>query len=164
MVRFGIVTGREILKNRDGSHSVRMLQVRITDDRDIQSVQHVTLSGDDSGPPDDSQVIILDLGPAFKVAIAVDDLIEPSSTPGEKMIYSSEGGVIKAFIKLLTSGIIELNGNIDNAVRFAALDTQLQTLVGQINAILGTKADGSGTVGALILDLSPAKVDEVKLP
>ena len=164
MVRYGTVTGREIVKNRDGSHAVRMLQVRITDDKDIQTVQHVTLSGDDSGPVNDSEVIILDLGPAFKVAIAVDDLIEPTMPPGEKKIYSSEAGAIKAFISLLASGIIELNGNADNAVRYTALNAQLQTLVGQINAVLGTKADASGTAGSLALDLTSAKVDEVKLP
>jgi len=164
MVRLGTVTGRELLQNRDGDRSVLMLQVQITDERDIQSVQLVTLSGDDSNPPDGSQVYIIDFGPAFKVAVAVDDLIEPSATPGEKKIYSTSGGSIQAFINLLTSGIIELNGNNDNAVRFNALDTQLQLFITALNAVLATKADGSGTAGSLALDISTAKVDEVELP
>jgi len=163
-VRIGKVTGRAIGKNRDGSDDVLLLQVEISDPDDVQTVQLMNPSGENSNPPDDSQVLIIDIGSAFKVAVAADDGIAPFGDPGDKQIYSVDGGIIKAFINLLTSGNIELNGNADNAVRFNALDTQMQTLIIAINALFATKADGSGTAGSLSLDLSSAKVDEVLLP
>ena len=164
MVRTGRVRGRELIENRDGSHKVLMLQVEITNARDMQTVQYVSLTGDDSNPPDDSIVYMLDLGPAFKIAFAADDLIEPSMGPGEKKIYSSDAGAVQAFINLLTTGIIELNGNADFVVRFTALEAQMQILVTAINAAFATKLNGSGSAGGLVLDLSTAKVDEVKVP
>jgi hypothetical protein len=130
----------------------------------MQTVQYFNPAGEDAGPPIGSQVIILDVGPAFKVAIAVQDNIAPSSDPGEKTIYSQQGDAVKAFINLLTSGIINLNGDADFAVRFNALETALQQLVTDINTALGGKLDGSGTPGTITLDVSGAKVDEVKLP
>lgn len=63
----------------------------------------------------------------------------------------------------ITATVIELNGNVDFAVRFNALNTQLQALIVLINALFATKLDGGGAAGALTLDLSTAKVDEVKL-
>lgn len=163
MIRIGKVTGRSTGKNRDGTDNVLLLQVEISDPDDVQTVQLMNPAGENSNPPDGSQVLIIDIGSAFKVAVATDDGIEPFGSPGDKQIYSVDGGLIKAFINLLTSGNIELNGNNDFAVRFNALNTQLQTLVTAINAVLATKADASGTAGALSLDLSSAKVDEVLL-
>lgn len=163
MIRIGTVRGRQAGKNRDGTDDVLLLQVEISDPDDVQTVQLMNPAGENSNPPDGSQVLIIDIGSAFKVAVATDDGIEPFGSPGDKQIYSSDGAIIKAFINLLTSGIIELNGANDFAVRFNALDTQLQGLITDINAALATKDDGSGTAGTLALDISSAKVDEVKI-
>lgn len=164
MIRAGIVTGYTIGKNRDGDHDVWLLQVQISEPDDIQTVELFSPGGEDNGPVIGSRVIILDLGPAWKIAIAVDDGLTPSVGAGEKKIYSLDGAVIQAFMTLFASGIIHINGDDDFAVRFNALDTALQTLVGSINTVLSTKLDGGGTAGTLSLDISPAKVDTVKLP
>lgn len=165
MVRTGIIRGREVRKNRDGQGDRLMLQVEISNPDDIQTVEYVSLPGQDENPIDGSKVYIIEVGPSYKIGIAVDDGIVPAMATGEKRMYSlDDAGVIQAFIKLLKSGIIEINGNADFAIRFNALDTALQGLVTAINATFATKADASGAAGALILDISTAKVDEVKLP
>lgn len=168
MIKVGTITGREITTNIDGSQLAMMLQVEITSPEDIQTVEVIGHAGEDSNPPDGSTVIIVRVGNAWKIAVAVGDGIAPdaSLTPGEKKIYSSDGGVIKSFItwlkdKLVLSGdVVEINGNADFAMRFNALDTALQTMLTSLNADIVT-AGGSGST---TLDITPAKVDTVKLP
>ena len=165
MVKTGTITGRTITTNRDGTNQRVMLQVQMTNPDDIQTVEYVSLPGQDENPIDGSRVFILEVGESYKIAIAVDDGVTPAMETGEKRLYSvSDAGDIQAFINILKTGIIEVNGDADNAVRFAALDVALQTLVASINAVLATKADASGAAGVLTLDLSTAKVDEVLLP
>ena len=158
------MTGQEIRENRDGAADVLFLQVRMSNDSDIQTVQYMPMSGDDSPPQNGDLVVILGIGTAFQVAIGLQDSVPPSMPSGEKKVYSRDsGGSIAAFINYLASGDLELNGNADTAVKFAALDTQLQTLVTAINALFATKLDGSGTAGTLTLDLSGAESSTVKL-
>jgi len=178
----GIVRGREIKKNRDGTTSRLMLQVEMSSPDDIQTVEYVPIPGQDENPINGTKVFVFTIGSSYKIAIGADDGIVPAMNTGEKRIYSlDDAGAIQAFIKLLktgeidiegssafikllASGIIEVNGNSDFAVRFDALNTILQGLVAAINTALAGKLDGSGTPGTITLDLSGAKVDEVKLP
>lgn len=164
MILTGTVKNSELLKNRDSENTARMLQVQFSNESDIQSVQYMPLSGDDNPPQVGDRVIVLALGAAFKVAIAVDDGLTPSMSAGERKLYSRDSaGDIAAFINLLNGGTIELNGNNDFAVRFTALETALQSLITQVNATFATKLNGSGAAGVVAVDFSPAKVDEVKI-
>ena len=165
MVRTGTVTGREIRKNRDGDKPRLMLQVRLSAPDDIQTIEYVPQPGQDENPIDGTKVFIIQVSESYKIAVGADDGVEPAAATGEKWLHSlNDDGDVQARLKLLKSGIIEVNGNADNAIRFAALDTAFQTLVTAVNAALAGKLDGSGTPGALSLDLSGAKVDEVTLP
>ena len=112
MTEVGTLVGQEIKTNRDGDRQVRILKVQITDDQDIQSSEKMSMPGEDSNPPDDSQVMILSLGDAWKLAIAINDGITPASDleKGEKEFYSSESGVRKAVLRLVKDGIIKMNG------------------------------------------------------
>lgn len=101
-MRIGRVTGREIKKNRDGSGSRLLLQVEMSNANDVQTVEMVNAPGEDTSPVNDSQVIIFDIGKAFKVALAGNDGIVPVATPGEYEIYSSSGGSKKTRFKLYT--------------------------------------------------------------
>jgi len=164
VVMIGTVKNIELLKNRNGENKARMLQVEFSNASDVQSVQYVPLSGDDNPPKVGDKVVVLAIGAAFKVAIGVDDGLEPSMLNGERKLYSRDSsGDVAAFINLLNGGIIELNGNNDFAVRFTALETALNLFVTQVNLALGTKLDGSGTAGATTLDITAAKVSEVKV-
>lgn len=165
MARTGTVTGRTVAKNKDGQNQRLMLQVQMSDPDDIQTVEYVPLPGMDSNPINGSKVFILAVGPGYLIALGADDGVDPTSDTGENFQYSvDDSGAVQSVLKLLKSGIIEVNGNADFAVRFDALDTALQSLVTAVNSALAGKLDGGGTPGSLTLDISGAKVDEVKLP
>ncbi len=155
----GNVTGYRIGKNQDGDKDVLLLQVEISDKEDVQTVELFTQSGEDSNPPEGSRVIIASINENWKAGIAVDDGITPSMLPGEKKFYSISSGAISAFMNFLETGVLELNGNADFAVRFNALNTALQTMLTALNADIVT-AGGAGTT---TLDITPARVDEVKV-
>lgn len=161
MVRTGIVKGREVGINRDGTTQRLLLQVQMSNPDDMQTVEYVPLPGQDENPINDSKVYILEVGPGYKIAIGADDGVTPTAAAGEKYLYSVDSaGAIQAILKLLSSGIIEVNGNADFAVRFDALDTALQNMLTALNADIVV----AGGAGSTTLDLSGAKVDEVKLP
>ena len=170
MVRTGKITGRTITTNRDGSNLRVMLQVQMTNPDDIQTVEYVSLPGQDENPINGSRVYILEVGESYKIAIAVDDGVTPAMATGEKRLYSvSDAGDIQAYINLLKSGIIEVNGDADFAVRFDALQTKLTALEAQLLAHVhpGVTAGGASTgasVTVFDIDITTAKVDEVKLP
>lgn len=160
----GTVTGHRIGKNLDGDKDVVLLQVEITDEDDIQTVELFNQSGEDYIPPIGSDVIVAEIAPNWKIGIATKDDITPTMLEGERKLYSQDAGSIKAFINLLKTGVIELNGNGDFAVRFDALDTAIQTFITALNAAFVLKQDAAAqTSPALTLDISAAKVDEVKL-
>ncbi|KPK96003.1 hypothetical protein AMJ80_02360 [bacterium SM23_31] len=161
----GIITGHEIGKNKTGTKDVVLLQVRITDKDDIQTVELMSNSGYNAIPPVGARVLIVQVTPSWKIGITESDNIPPSVDEGEVEIYSQENDTIKAFILLLKSGIIELNGNNDFAVRFTALETGLQAFITDLNTKLAAAFTGvGGSWPGTSLDISGAKVDEVKLP
>ena len=154
-VRSGTVQGREIRANRDG-RTARLLQTEITSADDIQTVEHVTESGEDTSPPDNARVIIVQIGEAWKIAIAVDDQIEPEVAPGEKKLYSTNtaGDTQQAFIRLRNNGDIEVSadGNI-TATAAGSITGTAGTVINlnapQINvrcdAFNVSRSDGSAT-------------------
>lgn len=166
----GTVTGREIKKNRDGDKNVLLLQCSMQENDDVQSIEWNGQPGEMSNPINGSEIIIDDVGESYKIGIACDDGIEPTTDVGEKKYYSLDsGGAISAFINLLNTGIIELNGNGGNAVKYAELNTGLQNLVTQMQAELVkiaagiASAGGAYTPGTLSVDISASEAAEVKL-
>jgi hypothetical protein len=159
----GIVRGYEVKKNRDSGQKVLMLQVEISGPDDVQSVEYMSHAGDDHIPPLDTTVTILDNGGAWKIAIASNDMrdFDTSLSEGDRKLYSKNAA---SFIKILSDGTIEINGNADFAVSWTDLNTALQLLVGSINTAFAAKLDGGGSSPALTLDLSASKIEEVKFP
>jgi hypothetical protein len=150
-----------------------MLQVELgtTAQSDVQSVEYFSLGGDDNPPQTDDKVVVISIGSAFKIAIGVRDLIVTVMNPGERKLYSRDsGGAIAAFINLLTGGDIELNGNANTAVRFAALQTAFDELKGVVNSHTHLYNPGPGSPTATAAgtpqsaaDISTAESDTVKL-
>ena len=162
----GTVKGFQIGPNRDGTNDVLLLQVEMSDPDDIQTVEYFSGAGDDTIPPEGSLVTILSVGRAWKIAIASNDNIAPSMAEGERKIYSSNGGAIQAFINWLSTGILELNGNSDFAVRFGALEAGFNQLKSDYNLHTHpTAPTGPISVPSIIstASISGAKVDEVKI-
>lgn len=94
---------------------------------------------------------------------------------GETLVFSvTSGGALASYIRLKkTSGAgeMELAGNANNLVKYAALNTALQndivtyftTELATIATAIGT-AGGSYTPSPITVDISGAKVDEIKCP
>ena len=170
-MEFGIVTRVTIQKNKDGKNLVRMLQCVLSDPLDVQSIEWLSQPGDDSPPAIASAVAIIQISESYKVAVSVDDRVLPTMSPGEKHLYSFNGIAVKAFIKFLNSGVLELNGDTDFAVRFSVLETAFNQLKASYNAHTHVYAPGPGspvpTAAPLpqsTADMSGAKINEIKVP
>ncbi len=89
---------------------------------------------------------------------------------GETRIFSTDAnGVLKAYSWHKNDGNIEFNGNADNLVRYAALNTQLQNEVTAINAELTKIATalnglipGIYPMQPITLNISSAKINDLK--
>lgn len=108
IVRTGRVTGRQTEKNKDGVDTVRLLQVVVTDRDDVQTVQLVSQTGEESNPPDGSAVVLVPAGPALKLAVATFDRVAPDLAVGGKRIYSTaaDGQTVMAEVRLDPDGTI----------------------------------------------------------
>ena len=114
--------------------------------KDVLAVHSTTSSSNDS----------LILGYIIKLSNKTDE--------GETYFYSMDAsGNIKANILLKKDGVIEINGNTDNAVRYAALNTAIQTFITNLNLKLTTAfATVPYTWVNEPLNISAAKIDDIK--
>lgn len=102
-------------------------------------------------------------------------------SPGESKVYSTDvDGNEKATLKMKADGIAELNGDADNAVSFADLQAALNSFKTSIDMAIasgitghthsgvttgpGVSGPGAGAATPVAIDISAAKVNEVKLP
>ena len=162
-IRIGTVRGREIKPNRNGAGDVILLQVEISGPDDVQTVELMTHAGDEASPVDGAQVILVQIGPAWVVALAADDLIPPGINVGERRVYSQDGGARKATIYWRADGQLELNGTGDHAVRFAALETAFNQLKSDFNSHAG-HFPGEIIPTTSTADISGAKIDTIEVP
>lgn len=103
IVTIGTVRGSEVIENKDSDEKSRMLQVEFTNADDLQSIEQLGATGEDSNPQEGARVIVVDLSPSYRVAIALSDEIEPSVDAGEKELYSYDDSGNKLVTVLLKS-------------------------------------------------------------
>ena len=170
-VKIGKVTGRELGKNRDGSKKVILLQVEISDPDDVQTVELVDAAGEMSNPPTGSDVVMVSVGSAYKIAVAVGDGIENDLDVGDKQIHATASGAVVSYVKCVNDGQIELNGTGDFGVRFLALEIAFNQLKADHNGHSHAYIPGSGSptstaapAAPSTADISPAKIDTVEVP
>lgn len=164
----GIVKGYEVKRNRNSSQKVLMLQVEISGPEDVQSVEYMSHAGDDHIPPIGSVVTILTAGTAWKIAIASNDNVDFDDTlkEGDRKLYSKDNA---SFIKILSDGTIELNGNADFAVAFndlkAGFDAFVSTFNSHVHTGVTTGPGSSGTPAVPSTDnIDASKIASVKVP
>jgi hypothetical protein len=146
----GNITGTSVEKNRDSENEVRMLQTTIYFDDNAESVQLARPHGEDTNPNNDSKILVISVGDAYKIGILIDDGITPSMDKGEKKIYSVDGGAIKAYINFLKNGNLELNGNSkgvarqdDTTIIDGTTDAAFITWVATVSSVLNFLVTGS---------------------
>lgn len=164
MLETGTITGRAIALNKDATRPTTILQVVVSGPDDVQSVELQSFAGEDYQPPNGSRVFIADVSDTFRVALVVDDGIEPAAdlSPGERELYSSAGGVRKAKIRLLADGTIKVNDGTDYAVAFNDLKTEFNKLNTAFNTHTHVCA-APGVASATGLPQSAANIDLAKV-
>lgn len=182
-VHLGTIVGSEINTNLDGESNTRILSVELSSAEDVQSIEHICQNGEQTNPLDDATVVILEINKAWKIAIAVKDLVEPDATleRGEKIIYSLDSSNnIKAKIYLKNDGTLVLNDGTDWAIQFTEMKSAFDQLVSDFNSLVsifnahvhtssctagGTPTLVSTTSGSSsTADMSNAKVESVQVP
>ena len=167
-VQTGIIKGRETKSNRDGVRDVLLLQVELTDKDDVQTVELMQGAGDQYNPENGSKVLVISDGAAYKIAIAVDDMTAIALNVGERAIRSVLDGTVKSSILCKTDGNVVINEGVDFAVQFTALKTIVDGLVTALNAHTHTSATAGSPSSTPIVpfsvDMTPAKIDKVRLP
>ena len=161
----GIITGRRIGKNRDGTADRVILQVELLQDieePDVRTVELITQSGEDNNPANGCRVYIAEVDNSYEVGIAVTDDLTPDVDPGEKEFYSTDitKTLKKARIKFGADGNITMNLGINHATQQEALQTAINAFLVALNAQLV----GLGGAGGLTCDLTLAKILTVLVP
>jgi len=139
-----IVKGTEIRKNRDGDHDVLMITAEVGDTDDVQSIELACAMGEDFHPTAGTKLILQEVGSAYKIAVAGDDGISPTTSAGERKVYSIAGDAISAVAYFKADGTIQLNNGQGTAVEFARLKTAFDAFIIEYNAHTHAKA-GVGT-------------------
>ena len=184
MAEYGIVKGSEVKINLEGEKKSRVLQVEITDDQDVQSVELYRMPGEDYNPADETRVVVITIGTS-KVAIAAADVEAAEDLEkGEREIYSTDGAQRLAKIRLKADGTLVLNDGSETSVRYEKLQTAFDQLKSDHDDLVEnfllhlhlSAAPGSPTATPidetlapiLILpstaDITPAESETVKLP
>lgn len=180
IILIGRVTGYQVAKNKDGENNVLLLQVEISEPDDVQTVELFRHAGVDYNPPSGSRVFVLQIDPSWKIAVACDDGIEPTSLPDEYEIYGSANGAKVSRVKCDREGNVECNGDDDNAVRYSKLELAFNQLKAEFNSLVavfnahtqvvtvtpaGTVAGPPPTPGVpSSADITPSKIETVKMP
>ena len=120
-------------------------------------------------PPNESMGLRLELGGNTDLIIATKPKLEPPSlVKGETMFYSTDTGgeTLKASIKAMSNGDLEMNGNSKRLVTWQELQTILTTMQNSVIAHThpetGTTTSPSAELVTLNLDISSAKTTTLK--
>jgi hypothetical protein len=124
-------------------------------------------AGDDSPPLPEDRVLIIEKTGSGSYAVCGTLSVSQGANPGEKILYSRDSnGTVKSTIKLLSTGIIELNGNADFAVAFNDLKAGFDQLKLDYNTHVHVETGASTLVPTVLsaASIDTAKVSGVKLP
>jgi len=158
-VSIGTVVGREIIENRDSENESRMLSVELSEANDVQSIEHINQNGEQTNPLDDTTVLVLELNPSWKLAIAINDLVDIDETldPGEKKIYAvdSSNNIVSS-IYLRNTGIVEIGGG----DQFVALANKVKTALDFINNVFSSWTPVANDGGAALKTAWSAGISE----
>jgi hypothetical protein len=162
------------VKGTDTSKTFRQFIVNCLGENDRRKFYLITPFGVDSNPPENVKALTSDsknkddkFVMGFLNGLKLDDL-----NPGEQIIFStaSDGAEMKAFVKLLNTGVMHLNGDADFLAGytklkegFDQLKTDFNNLVTEYNAHMHpTAATGPPSVTTAAGTASTASIDASK--
>lgn len=105
---FGRVTGSSSEPVRDAEGNKRVLQVEVTDERDVRPVEWIDQPNQDAPPAENDQVLVVETGGSFDIAIAADDQTEKTAEGGEYEAYSRVINLKQTRIYLKKDGTVTI--------------------------------------------------------
>lgn len=142
--------------------------------------EHFSAPGDDSHPlPNDYAILVAVRGSGRKSVVGYADPVNPpEALDGEVRRYArDDSGAPVSYLWLRNTGILELNGAADFAIRYAPMLSAFNQAISEINAAIavfnahvhpdpvsGNTGPPTTTQTDATADMTAAKVDEVKLP
>lgn len=161
-IRSGNVDSYEIAKKGDSTTPTIILQIKFSDDDDIQPVEWVPAPGEDSVPLLGSRVFVHELSAGYLVSFGGNDGATLEAEPGVKEIYSAavDGQEVKkmARLRLLPDGNVELIAEGDFIQTIKGDVTQ--TITGNVEIEAEKFSLGNGTdelISEVIKGLEEAK-------
>lgn len=147
----------------------RILKVLRMGKNDVQTSFEAAPYGVDSNPIKDMEAIYGKTTKAGKTVILGYINKNQLAAVGENRIYSTDSnGNLKFYVWLKNDGTCELGGDADNGVRYSPLNSELTAFKNALQAELTliqagiASAGGSYSPSTLSLDISQAKIDEIK--
>jgi hypothetical protein len=129
------------IKGTDTSKSYRQYVINCLGENDRRKYYLVTDFGTDFNVPENVKALTGDSKNkddkfvfGFLNTLKTDDL-----NPGEKIVFSTseDGSEIKTFIKLLNTGVMDINGDADFLAGFTKLKEGFDQLVSDVNDAIG---------------------------
>lgn len=170
MAIIGKIIGFEIDTNKDSDTEVLMLQVELTEESDLQTVELFSHAGVDYNPPSESTTVTIPVTESLRIAIATDDGITSESAPGEYEIYSSDGIAKLSKVKCDATSVkvdgteVVINGGVQGAARVndqiiadATTDPNLFTWLAAVSTALGLSPPPA-VIGKILLGSTTVKI------
>jgi hypothetical protein len=138
--------------------------------KDVQTAYQIGPHGVDSVPIKDMIAVYGDTNADGSTVILGYINKNALAKEGEMRIFATDAnGGLKGYVWLKNTGICEIMGSTDNAVRWLALNTQLQALVTaqnventKIATAISALIPGLYVPAPLVLDITSAKITEIK--
>lgn len=161
--------------NNAGERIVKVLRLG---KKDVQEIHAVAPFGDDSNPPKDVRAVYMETGIKGQAVLVGYINTESEASEGERRFFAVDPntGEVKTYIHLKNDGNLELNGNVDNAVRYQKLKDAMDQLKNDFNSFVsiynghihGSPAGNTTTPTTPAIDttfdISQSKIDNIKTP
>lgn len=161
----------KIISTSEGNLGKRIVKFLRFGKKDVQEAENASPHGIDSNPPKNMIAIYgqtSEKGATVIIGYLNKDVL---AAVGETRVYSTNtsGSILKAYAWFKNDGNIELNGAVNNLVRYTALNTGLQNQVTMINAELVKLGAAINAIipGAYVhvpvtLNITQSKVNDLK--
>lgn len=157
------------VKNAVIKAGIRIVKVLRYGKHDVQEAEQVAPFGVDSSPVAGMVAVFADTAVNGEAKIVGYVNEEQLADAGETRLYATNAkGVLQTFVWLKNDGTIEVGGTAHNAVRYAPLNAGLQQyntlLVAELVKVATaiTALGGAYVPGVVSVDISAAKIDEIK--
>ena len=156
MAEIGTVLAASVGPNKDQTTPVRLVKCTMSSDDDIQTIQ---LAGSlDVAPVANTQLLIFDVGQAYKIGFVLNDFVLPAAVIGEQWIYAALAGATLSSVKCKIDATTVINDGVDFAVAYTRMKTAFDTLKAEITANHNLIATSINQIATYINAIAPGTV------